>query len=108
MYRVNAERSQEKNDRNGRMQRRTKVTCATRTRRKKFACHHNSLCCVPPSGWVCRSRVSKRTLAVMPGDCTARTFAKASAIYNERRFSVTMLERARLKSVWERNHGRFE
>jgi len=50
----------------------------------------------------------KRTLAVLPGDCTARTFAKASAIYNERRFSATMLERARLKSVWERNHGRFE
>src|ERR1022692_1933401 len=34
MYIVNAERSQEKNDRNGRMQCRTKVTCATRARKK--------------------------------------------------------------------------
>jgi hypothetical protein len=34
MYRVNAELSQEKNEQSGRMQRCTKVTCATRAQKK--------------------------------------------------------------------------
>jgi hypothetical protein len=44
--------------------------------------------------------------------CAARTLAKLSAIYNERRFQRRSLEGARLKSALkesgERNHGRFE
>src|ERR1019366_5427997 len=100
MYRVNAERSQEKNDRNGRMQRCTKVTCATRTRRKssrditipsRVFSHH-----VVPAGRTLQKDASLRDRR----DCTSRTFAKLSAIYNKRRLSSDeLLEGAQLWPV---------
>src|SRR5437899_187094 len=110
MYRVNAERSQEKNDRNESMHRCTKVTCATLARRKSspditthsLVISHHVVFAAP---------VFQRTPSAMLAGCAARTFAKLSAIYNERRFSATMLEEARLKSASketrERNHGRI-
>src|ERR1019366_6169610 len=88
MYRVNAERSQEKNDRNGRVKRCTKVTCATRSRRKSsrdittgfhlFSPHVVSAARFQPnasSSLRCRR------------DCASRKFAKLATIYEERRFS---------------------
>jgi len=86
MYRVNAERSQEKNDRNGRMQRRTKVTCATRTRRKSSRDITTYSVVVRITLGLPLARF-KRTLAAMPGVIARREpFAMLSAIYNERRF----------------------
>src|ERR1700737_4764799 len=68
--------------------------------KKKFARHQNSLCRAPRSRRVCRSRVSKQRSLRCRRDCAARTFAKLSAIYNERRFSsFELLEAARLKRL---------
>src|SRR6266404_1829171 len=98
MYRVNAERSQEKNDRNESMHRCTKVTCATRARRKSSSdiTTHSP---VISHHVVCVARVSKGRSLRFRCDGAARTFAKLFAIYNERRFSGTMLEGSHLKSA---------
>src|ERR1039458_9680566 len=100
MYRVNAERSQEKNDRNGRMQCCTKVTCATRTRRKssrditahsRLFSHH-----VVSAARTFQSDASPRCRR----GCAPQIFAKLSNVYNERRFcSGALREGGRLWPV---------
>src|SRR5664279_5465471 len=102
MYRVNAERSQEKNDQNGCTQQRTKVTCATCTRRKSSAdtTTHSRVFC---HRVVSAARTSSESFATKPGVIAAsRTSAKLCAIYNEIRFCNDALLKERVK---ERNHG---
>src|ERR1700687_3571598 len=102
MYRVNAERSQEKNDRNERMHRRTKVTCATRARRKSardIATHCSAF----------SARVLQKNARCNAGGIARREPSRSfppSIMRDD--FQRRSLAGARLKSVRERNHGRFE
>src|SRR5208282_3402610 len=73
MYRVNAERSQEKNDGNGCVQRCTKVTCATRTRRKSRVTSQLVLPCSPITLFLPHARFN-RTLR-----CRASAVARREA-----------------------------
>jgi hypothetical protein len=81
MYRVNAERSQEKNDRNRRTQRSTKVTCATRMQ-KKFASHRESHTLVLLFRCFRRNRSLSNNPVRQRQGLVSRTFAMFAAIYN--------------------------
>src|ERR1700688_656817 len=108
MYRVNAERSQEKNDRNERMHRRTKVTCATRARRKSardIATH----CSAFSARVVSAARVLQKNARCNAGGIARREPSRSfSPSIMREDFQRRSLAGARLKSVRERNHGRFE
>src|SRR5208282_1902806 len=107
MYRVNAERSQEKNDRCRRTQRCTKVTCATRTREKvRVTSQLTRSCCV----W--RPQVSEGTLPerLRVSESSGRFVRSIMKDY----FEATCCLRVCLKDaqpnrerVEELNHGRF-
>src|ERR1700674_1048498 len=99
MYRVNAERSQEKNDRNERMHRRTKVTGAACTLRKSsrdittYSAWSPIALCPPLARF-------KRTLAAMPGGIARREPSRSFAPSIMRDdFQRRSLERTSLQSV---------
>src|SRR5271157_11431 len=99
MYRVNAERSQEKNDRNARMQRCTKVTCATHARRKSsrgIATHSHLFSYHAVSA---ARTVSGNACLRLRLDCAPRICAELSAIYNERRFYSAQCFRQRVQGA---------
>src|ERR1700693_1525578 len=108
MYRANTERSQEKNDRNERTHRCTKVTCATRTRRKSSR-DITTRSDVLPHHAVSAARVSQKNARCDAGGIARREPSRSfSPSIIKGRFSPTMLEGARQRASKERNHGRFE
>src|SRR6266478_6920175 len=96
MYRVNAERSQEKNDRNESMQRSTKVTCATRTRRKssRDITTHSA---VVPDRVVSSARAFQKNARCDAGVIARREPSRSFPPSIMRDDFWTMLEGARLK-----------
>src|ERR1700687_1510716 len=111
MYRVNAERSQEKNDHNERVHRCTKVTCATRARRKSsrdITTHSAAI----SHHVVSAARAFQKNARCDAGGIAWREPSRSfppSIMRDD--FQRRQLEGSRLnkhlKSVGERNHGRI-
>src|SRR5208282_5935788 len=104
MYRVNAERSQEKNDQNGRMQCCTKVTCATRTRKKSSDIRQNNHATAKQLGASCDGREPLRSLrpSIMRDDFQRRIAGRSAC----KRCNATRWRNEECK--YGAQYGRFE
>src|SRR5208282_161222 len=108
MYRVNAERSQEKNDRSGGMQRCTKVTCATRTRKNSpiSQLHLLFLHPVVSATRVCFKRTLRCDAGVIARRESWRSFSRSTMRDD---FAALRCLKERLqRATREGDHGGFE